>query len=117
MVTFGLFLTSNRGPILLSIKPIPKTRVQLTPWTRSSIPYTHRTPFCSLRTRSRARRFPDNAIATNTNHRYQRLLPTTVAKMGATATTPPTTASPYHHMSFIPMAQPNGAGGWSGIRP
>jgi hypothetical protein len=31
MVTFGLFLTSNRVPILLSKKPIPKTRVQLIP--------------------------------------------------------------------------------------
>jgi hypothetical protein len=28
---FDLFLTSNRGPILLSKKPIPKTHVQLTP--------------------------------------------------------------------------------------
>jgi hypothetical protein len=31
MVTFGLFLTSNRVPILLSKKPIPQTRVQLIP--------------------------------------------------------------------------------------
>jgi hypothetical protein len=107
MVTFGLFLTSNRVPILLSKKPTPKTRVQQTPCHNLS-PLTPIVPHSTLcqpaaaPVASPAMPLPP-APTIITNNRCQPPLPTT--------TTPPMTASPHHHTGLIPMAQSPTRGG------
>lgn len=70
-------------------KNSPPNPCAANPLSQSSSPCAQLTSFYSQRTHSRTRRFPDNAIATNTNNRCQQSLPTPVAMIGATATTSP----------------------------
>ena len=60
-------------------KNSPPNPCAANPLSQSSSPCAQLTSFYSQRTHNRTRRFPDNATATNTNHRCQQSLTTIVA--------------------------------------